>query len=73
MFNLKMETNQAKYSSFSDVPRRKGKFIDWKKLKRGAAWRKNMAGADKKNAETVAVFQPELSSCPICHARFLYI
>ncbi|MEK7646885.1 MAG: class I SAM-dependent methyltransferase [Patescibacteria group bacterium] len=61
-----METNKEKYSSFPDVPRRKGKLIDWKKLKRGAAWRKNMAGANKNNVANIAVFQAKLSVCPIC-------
>lgn len=30
-----------------------------------------MAGADKRNAESVAAFQPKLSSCPICHNKKL--
>src|SRR3989344_8118868 len=54
------------YLSFRNVPRRKSKSIDWKKLNRNAEWRKKIANADKKAAAQSAVFQPELSSCPIC-------
>jgi len=39
--------SKEKYSSFSDVPRRKGKSIDWKKLGRDMKWRRNLADMDK--------------------------
>lgn len=61
-----MKTNTEIYGAFPDIPRQKGKPIDWKKMKRDAKWRKTVSDANKKLAEGIMVFQPELSLCPIC-------
>lgn len=68
-----MKTNTETYRAFPDIPRQKGKPIDWKKMKRDAKWRKAISDANKKLAEGITMFQSELSSCPICgEKQFLF-
>lgn len=54
------------YSNLKDVPRRKGKKIDFKRLNRTVDWQKQIAGEQERLSEKLLDCREYLTACPVC-------
>jgi len=56
-------------SCLKDVPRRKGKAIDFEQLGRSLGWQKQIAEEHRRVSRALATFCQPLAACPICSCK----
>lgn len=61
-----MNSTSNDNSHFKGVPRRRGKPIDFKQLKRTVGWLKQIAGEQERLSEKLLDCREYLTACPIC-------
>ena len=64
-----MSTANICKTCFKDVPRRRGKVIDFRELNRPLDWRKQIAEEQEKLSGSLSTYRESLCTCPICDCR----